>query len=545
MANLSKWSTTDGDNDQAASSGMPEGMARSLVNDRGREHMGAIRRWYENSEWVDLLGETGGDFTLLRTGTTTFRVTDAEGANATDKFTVGSWVKVTGTGTVPTTVIGRIASVSAYSGVPGQINVTLEQIVNPNDWATAPLPDATVTLVQCYFARTIDEAAFHPTGATLAQSPGEIPTIDDLSTVATKTEGAGGTIDADLLDNQHGAYYEAISRESRGNDIINGDFAVWQRGTSFAAADDTTYCADHVIVLSEAAINDVDVSRQSGGGGQGSRYFLRLTSTASGSTNKFGIGGILESTEAFKYAGGVASFSFRAKSQNAIGAIRAVLLESVSPAVVDAPARDLVGTWGAAPALVTGGTNWSVIGNATYTLSTIWQSFSLPNVSVTSGALNLGWLVYVDDKSHSTGDQLDLGLFQLEPQAVASDFYHVPFSQQLANCQRYYAKTFAYDTTPGDNVSRIGARVAHQQANDLWISWELPAVMRAVPTVVEYNPGSTAAGSADRIDGTPGAAAINSDATLTSDSTVVSGQVSAGGVNDAHYAQQFTASAEF
>lgn len=52
MSNISQWSETAGDNSNAPPDGWPEGMARSAVNDCGRENMAAIKR-----NWVESKGE--------------------------------------------------------------------------------------------------------------------------------------------------------------------------------------------------------------------------------------------------------------------------------------------------------------------------------------------------------------------------------------------------------------------------------------------------------------------------------------------------------
>jgi hypothetical protein len=194
------WTRTAADNVDLSKDGWPEGMNRSSVNNQARAGMAALRTLIEDGEWNDLLSEHLADFTVSRVSPTQFRVTDDNGTNATSKFPVGSWVKVTGTSS-PTVSYGRISAVSSYGAGPS-IDVTLADIVDAS-YASSTLPDTTVTLVECYWNRRIRQAAFHPVGKTTSQAPAEIPTIDDLGDGATLNQGTGGGFDADTVDGHH------------------------------------------------------------------------------------------------------------------------------------------------------------------------------------------------------------------------------------------------------------------------------------------------------------------------------------------------------
>lgn len=50
---VSKWSNSAGGNTAATPDGAPEGWAPSSVNDWGRETMAAVRRVYEDAEWIN------------------------------------------------------------------------------------------------------------------------------------------------------------------------------------------------------------------------------------------------------------------------------------------------------------------------------------------------------------------------------------------------------------------------------------------------------------------------------------------------------------
>ena len=51
---IKDWSSSAGGNTSASPDGAPEGMAPSGVNDTIREVMAAVRRQYEDAQWVDM-----------------------------------------------------------------------------------------------------------------------------------------------------------------------------------------------------------------------------------------------------------------------------------------------------------------------------------------------------------------------------------------------------------------------------------------------------------------------------------------------------------
>ena len=89
-----------------------------------------------------------------------------------------------------------------------------------------------------------------------------------------------------------------------------------------------------------------------------------------------------------------------------------------------------------------------------------------------------------------TGVQVEFG-------SSATDFEFVPWDYQLRRCQRYYWKTFAYATAPGNNVGFLGSlrgRGICVDADEPWVDVRFPVAMRTTPTVTSYNWGTGTAG---------------------------------------------------
>ena len=114
------------------------------------------------------------------------------------------------------------------------------------------------------------------------------------------------------------------------------------------------------------------------------------------------------------------------------------------------------------------------------TLSSTWKSF----VSADQFA---GQTVNLAD---STSNEWYITGVQLEAGEVASDFEFLPFDVNLQRCQRYYQKTFAYATTPAQNIStnNLLVTVVAGGSSDSRGGYFFPVEMRASPTITTFNP---------------------------------------------------------
>lgn len=89
MSNVEKWSLTAASNNDAPPDGAPEGMNKTDVNDTMREFMAAVRTWYDDPEFLDLMDA----YTVTRESATEVRVA---AVNAVSYFNTGRRIRITG-----------------------------------------------------------------------------------------------------------------------------------------------------------------------------------------------------------------------------------------------------------------------------------------------------------------------------------------------------------------------------------------------------------------------------------------------------------------
>ena len=527
MSDIKNWSQTDASNTDSTKSGMPEGMPRSDVNNRARERMGALRRWYEDAEWVNLISEHLADFTATRLTDTSIRISDSGGTNATSKFPVGSHVKLVFSSS---TVYAEVLSTPGYSG--GNLDITLTAMVD-GAWATvAALPAGAITSASCFISRRIRSAAFRKVGITRSQTPTQIPDIDSLGTHVSKGEGhdpegdGSNGIDADLLDGQHKSYFDARDAAEYPNMLINGSFNVWQRGTTIDGAtvydnDDGSYCADRWLLLSDG--NDkVDLTRQAAGVIQFKNALKAVcvnTTAGAGNAEKFGLAQIVESVNIYPaLSEAKASLSFYAKTSvgSDITRLRCAILEKTSGTAdsFTSSTRDVVSAWGAENVSPTLSTGWAYAGGSAsdvLSLTSTWTKFTMPNITISSSAVNLAAFIWIDDTSHSDADELWLSAVQLQSGGTASEYHHVPFDRELQACERYFEKTYDLDVSPG-TVTKVGAvSCTTYNIPGPVHHWSFRQRMHAAPTVTSYGTATGTAGKWTLYGGDP-AGSAGSDA---------------------------------
>jgi len=257
------------------------------------------------------------------------------------------------------------------------------------------------------------------------------------------------------------------------NAIINGNFDVWQRGTSFT---DAEYGADRWNNFRESTA--CTMSRQAFTLGQTDvpgepTYFCRMAVTSvAGAGNRSLLLQRIEGVRTF--AGQTVTVSFWAKA-DAARPIAVELSQSFGS--------------GGSPS-----TQINSIGVAKVTLSTSWQKVTVTtNVPSISGK-TLGtdnndifqFIIWLDagsnfnDRTNSLGQQsgtFDIAQVQIESGPVATPFERRSFGQELALCQRYY------QIIGSSSLDSVGyATYASAASQNMYVTVPYNVQMRTAPT---------------------------------------------------------------
>ena len=245
------------------------------------------------------------------------------------------------------------------------------------------------------------------------------------------------------------------------NKIINGDFGIWQRGTSFTpAANAYTYLADRFRHYRDGSGSTVTVSQQtfiSGTApvsGYEGTYYLRYAQSVAGTGSTYSeVAQAIEDVRV--YAGQTVTFSFWAKADTT---------RVVTPSLIQV--------------FGSGGSSAVTTNGAAQTLTTSWArytaSISVPSVSgktIGSGSfLSLSIVLPLN-----TTQTIDIWGVQLEAGSVATAFQTATGTLQgeLAACQRY-------GYTPTGGIGIIGS---YYSTTSCYTYINLPVSMRTTPTL--------------------------------------------------------------
>jgi len=280
--------------------------------------------------------------------------------------------------------------------------------------------------------------------------------------------GVDGTNGADGVDGAAGADGTDGATPGR-NKFINGNFDVWQRGTSFTA---TGYTADRwklnvsgsssTLTQQEFTLGQTDVPNNP-------KYYLRLVNTTNSGAGDFVyFEQRIEDVRTFQ--GETVTVSFWAKAD----APRTIAVE---------PYQDF-GT-GGSPSTDVPGTDQSV------TLSTNWTKYTV-NLSVNSiTGKTLGSddnssyfrILFWMDAGSTYSDRVSVGnqsgtfefsQLQVESGSSATDFEHKSIGETIQDCKRYYVDLL--------HVGAGGYATASGQTARAYTNATFPVEMRVAPT---------------------------------------------------------------
>ena len=251
------------------------------------------------------------------------------------------------------------------------------------------------------------------------------------------------------------------------NKIINGDFGIWQRGTSFSNPTNGTYTADRWFVELDGTGYTRTISQQTFTPGTApvagyeGTYFFRWNNSVAGTGNTINaLSTRLEDIRQF--AGQTATLSFWAKAD----ASRALTVYAYQQS--------------------TGGSGTVTTTVGTATLTTSWARYTMTVAIPSLSGITIGTNSNIQIRiAMPTGVTMtcDFWGMQMEESSVATAFQTATGTLQgeLAACQRYY-----YRTSPGNS----GALTPYGNAKSTTVvvySYFPPITMRRSATSVDFS----------------------------------------------------------
>jgi hypothetical protein len=361
--------------------------------------------------------------------------------------------------------------------------ITLFQL--DGEWTTLALENGTAAAPSLYFKDSgTDTGIFSPGADQLGIATNGVERVEFGTTEVVFNDGGAdidfrveGDTNANLFKIDAGLDQVQVANLNGGplagfrNRIINGNFDIWQRGTSSASVGYNT--ADRW--ANSFVGSSCTLSRQAFALGQTNvpgepTYFSRsVVVTSAGASNFSVLQQFVEDVRTF--AGQQVTISFWAKA-DASKPIAIELLQNF-------------GTGGSPSAEV------QAIGVTKTTLSTSWQKItvtaSLPSISGKTLGSNvnhyLGLNIFFDagsnfnSRTDSLGQQsgtFEIAQVQIEPGPVATPFEQRPIGTELALCQRYYSRTDAYIKMLAAGAVVLDTMQAH---------FHFPGEMRTTPTL--------------------------------------------------------------
>jgi hypothetical protein len=278
------------------------------------------------------------------------------------------------------------------------------------------------------------------------------------------------------------------------NKIINGDFSIWQRGTSFSLSTGAvTFASDRWFWVMPGGTT---VSRQSFSPGNSpvsgyeGQYYVNTTLTANG--QNYEMGQRVEDVRTF--ANQRVTLSFWARSTAGAQPLGYALFQHF-------------GTGGSPSSMVQA---TQVTGSGPYTPTSTWQrysyTFDLPSISgKTIGTNNDSYLLVrpMQFTSTTTNTSVDIWGVQLESGSVATPFHAATANKQaeLAACQRYYTTSIpdGYTTSNFPTVSTgtgcIIGWCSSGSTNDLFTNIQYAVPMRSTPSLSIFSASNRTSGS--------------------------------------------------
>jgi hypothetical protein len=362
--------------------------------------------------------------------------------------------------------VGATGDITALTAGTG-ISITSE---------TGPVPTVAIDT-----AVTVDLTTAQTLTTKTLTSP--VLTTPSISNIDAKGDILVGTADNTLGVITAGANGETLVADSSAttglrwqgdyaagkNKIINGDFGIWQRGTSFTGALNGVYTVDRWSVAVTTSVSGLawTASQQTFTPGTApvagyeGTYFLRADITTIGSATSPRILQKIEDVRTF--AGQTATISWYGRSSTS---------------------TTIAGAVGVNQNFGSGGSAAVSVVSTTITYTSDWQRFTRTFVMPSISGKTIGTNSFLDIRfllEAADGANLDIWGVQLEAGSVATAFQTATGTIQgeLAACQRYY---YRLNLNVGKN---FGSGMNNTTTGTLIIDYPVP--MRVTPTALEQS----------------------------------------------------------
>lgn len=282
------------------------------------------------------------------------------------------------------------------------------------------------------------------------------------------------TLKVDTLQHRNGTEYILSER----NKVINGDFSVNQRSSTYTSTDsknnDTKYTLDRWQLFSDG--NDVvDITQETTTVPTNQLYAIALdVETAN---KKFGIAQKIEQINCVDLIGQEVTLSFKAKVSSTTN------LDNVKCAIIawdgtaDTLTDDIISAWGVEGTDPTLATNYTYENTpANLNLTTSYATYTTTATIDTSGAKNVVVFIWSDVTTTSAGEFLYITDVQLEKSPTNSTFERKSYGQQLLDCQRY-----CYMFSTNEDFAPYGSGTTSASACNAVV--RPPVVLRDDPSV--------------------------------------------------------------
>jgi hypothetical protein len=240
---------------------------------------------------------------------------------------------------------------------------------------------------------------------------------------------ASGNLPAGTVASQLAALDATVgANPSLRNKIINGNFNIWQRGTTSISGG---YLADRWAIRSPVSVGGIQtVSRQPFPVGQtevpgNPKYFHRINAV-NATSNTYMYQRI---EDVATLSGNLAILSFYARYS---------IPQQLSASLIQG--------------FGSGGSPSNSFAGFNFTPTTSWKEFAFPVLVPGIAGKTIGANNYLQLQIGTVGivnGDLDFAQVQLEEGSVATLFEQRHIQQELALCQRYYEKSYDIDTVPG------------------------------------------------------------------------------------------------